>query len=213
MSMPSSPESLLSEVGYPSEIFIIPPRKDFECPLCLCVFNNPISCPNGHTFCSHCLDRCLRSSTHCPYCREQISYSNLSRNLIVRNIIDGLDVCCPHSVLATLGDSCQDTCKWTGRLGGLRQHLETECLWEPVTCPLVGCADIWARRDIKEHVAICVHRLEACQRCGHQVKQRDMHAHEMECGWLVPTLLALGAVTLAFAFSLGRTRWPKKYQG
>jgi hypothetical protein len=43
--------------------------SDFDCPLCLKLFLEPISLPCGHTFCRGCLGQAISLHAHCPLCR------------------------------------------------------------------------------------------------------------------------------------------------
>lgn len=45
------------------------------CPICLDVFNLPISTPCGHNFCKECIHRCWESAgrPQCPVCKQKLS--------------------------------------------------------------------------------------------------------------------------------------------
>lgn len=45
--------------------------ENLKCPVCLEIFENPVSIPCGHKFCENCLDSCenVSGSATCPVCR------------------------------------------------------------------------------------------------------------------------------------------------
>jgi len=42
---------------------------DFECSLCMRLFNDPLCTTCGHVFCQVCLERCLDHTLNCPLCK------------------------------------------------------------------------------------------------------------------------------------------------
>jgi hypothetical protein len=50
--------------------------KDFECPICLEIFNMPIVLACGHTFCRSCIEQQKQNSNKCPSCRKHISWGH-----------------------------------------------------------------------------------------------------------------------------------------
>ena len=52
-------------------------NKDFICPICFFVLNNPISCSdknNSHSFCKECIDNFLQDNDKCPTCKLKFEY-------------------------------------------------------------------------------------------------------------------------------------------
>ncbi|XP_076877041.1 LON peptidase N-terminal domain and RING finger protein 1 [Brachyhypopomus gauderio] len=45
---------------------------DFECPLCIRLFYEPVTTPCGHTFCKTCIERSLDHNLHCPLCKQPL---------------------------------------------------------------------------------------------------------------------------------------------
>ncbi|KAL0973840.1 hypothetical protein UPYG_G00211880 [Umbra pygmaea] len=45
---------------------------DFECPLCIRLFYEPVTTPCGHTFCRTCLERSLDHNLRCPLCKQPL---------------------------------------------------------------------------------------------------------------------------------------------
>ncbi|XP_054708324.1 LON peptidase N-terminal domain and RING finger protein 3-like [Uloborus diversus] len=48
-------------------------KQDFECPLCIRIFWEPVTTPCGHTFCRVCLNRSLDHQVYCPMCKTSLS--------------------------------------------------------------------------------------------------------------------------------------------
>ncbi|KAJ3587855.1 hypothetical protein NHX12_011450 [Muraenolepis orangiensis] len=46
--------------------------SDFECPLCIRLFHEPVTTPCGHTFCKKCLKRSLDHNHRCPLCKQPL---------------------------------------------------------------------------------------------------------------------------------------------
>ncbi|XP_026081456.1 LON peptidase N-terminal domain and RING finger protein 1-like [Carassius auratus] len=46
--------------------------SDFECPLCIRLFYEPVTTPCGHTFCKNCLERSLDHNLRCPLCKQPL---------------------------------------------------------------------------------------------------------------------------------------------
>nr|XP_057919610.1 LON peptidase N-terminal domain and RING finger protein 1 isoform X2 [Doryrhamphus excisus] len=46
--------------------------SDFECPLCIRLFFQPVTTPCGHTFCKNCIERSLDHNLRCPLCKQPL---------------------------------------------------------------------------------------------------------------------------------------------
>ncbi|KAA0709431.1 RING finger protein 1 [Triplophysa tibetana] len=46
--------------------------SDFECPLCIRLFHEPVTTPCGHTFCKNCIERSLDHNLRCPLCKQPL---------------------------------------------------------------------------------------------------------------------------------------------
>ncbi|XP_066426775.1 E3 ubiquitin-protein ligase TRIM39-like [Molothrus aeneus] len=65
-------------------------RAEASCPLCLGLFQEPVSIHCGHNFCRACIERCWRSSRDnfpCPRCREAAPERSLRPNAELAGII------------------------------------------------------------------------------------------------------------------------------
>ncbi|XP_038124127.1 LON peptidase N-terminal domain and RING finger protein 1 [Cyprinodon tularosa] len=50
--------------------------SDFECPLCIRLFFEPVTTPCGHTFCKNCIERSLDHNVRCPLCKQPLQEVN-----------------------------------------------------------------------------------------------------------------------------------------
>ncbi|NXD60091.1 TRI39 ligase, partial [Corvus moneduloides] len=65
-------------------------RAEASCPLCLGLFQDPVSIHCGHNFCRSCIERCWESSREsfpCPRCRETAPERSLRPNRELAKII------------------------------------------------------------------------------------------------------------------------------
>ncbi|XP_034037450.1 LON peptidase N-terminal domain and RING finger protein 1 [Thalassophryne amazonica] len=46
--------------------------SDFECPLCIRLFYEPVTTPCGHSFCKNCMERSLDHNLRCPLCKQPL---------------------------------------------------------------------------------------------------------------------------------------------
>ncbi|XP_061643584.1 LON peptidase N-terminal domain and RING finger protein 3 isoform X4 [Phyllopteryx taeniolatus] len=68
--------------------------SDFECPLCIRLFHEPVTTPCGHTFCKNCIERSLDHNLRCPLCKQPLQEYLKNRKynvtVVVLDIIDCL---------------------------------------------------------------------------------------------------------------------------
>jgi hypothetical protein len=96
--------------GYSCEMFVDTIPEVLKCGTCLGVLKDPLQCKNGHSHCHTCALNFLRVSKQCPICKVTVSKTRLMcKNLVVRNLIDGLKVFC-------------DQCDWIGPLSQFENH-------------------------------------------------------------------------------------------
>ena len=97
----------------------IPPS--LVCPICLDIFDDPVSCggrPCQCTFCRSCLLSALEQRSVCPLDRHAICASDIMPNLLAQSLIDQLEVFCPNRC---------GGCYWTGAWATRAGHEEV-CL-------------------------------------------------------------------------------------
>ena len=157
---------------------------DLTCSICLEIFVEPMQCKQGHVFCKACIEKTLEEKEECPMDRSKLLKADLSRALVVENLIGRTRVRCPHASQHTDG---AEHCDWLGPVSERQEHLDDECRHTLVPCPHDGCEVSVQRRVVSEHAASCEQRVEACERCGEggAVSQRAQHEEECPMGTVV----------------------------
>uniref|UniRef100_A0A4W5R5U1 Tripartite motif containing 108 n=1 Tax=Hucho hucho TaxID=62062 RepID=A0A4W5R5U1_9TELE len=69
--------------------------EQLQCPVCLCVFTDPVSLPCDHTFCRPCISTHLlrssaKSQSRCPECRGPFSQKDLRAHRVLTNMADAV---------------------------------------------------------------------------------------------------------------------------
>uniref|UniRef100_W5MUE9 LON peptidase N-terminal domain and ring finger 4 n=1 Tax=Lepisosteus oculatus TaxID=7918 RepID=W5MUE9_LEPOC len=71
--------------------------SDFECPLCIRLFFEPVTTPCGHTFCKSCIERSLDHNLRCPLCKqplqEYLKNRKYNRTILLEDIMSRLFPC------------------------------------------------------------------------------------------------------------------------
>lgn len=121
--------------GYDVDRFVDPPRKDFQCPICLGVVRDPLECTQcGALLCKKCACNCgkaqnpffgLSSSIpkfNCPLCRSRTQPKEPSG--ILKKLINSLVVYCKNK---------KNSCTETFQLGDVKAH-EKKCEFKAIHC-------------------------------------------------------------------------------
>ncbi|TMS02463.1 E3 ubiquitin-protein ligase TRIM39 [Larimichthys crocea] len=72
-----------------SSVFALLPEDNFQCSICLNVFNDPVTTPCGHNFCKTCLSEHWDKSDlcHCPECNKRFHVRpEISTNMVIEEI-------------------------------------------------------------------------------------------------------------------------------
>lgn len=64
--------------------------SDFECPLCIRLFFEPVTTPCGHTFCKNCMERSLDHNLRCPLCKQPLQEYFKNRKFNVTALLQDL---------------------------------------------------------------------------------------------------------------------------
>jgi hypothetical protein len=170
--------------GYPTELFVVEPKKSLLCPLCFEVFRDPHQCLNGHVFCFSCIERSINSFEECPVCRIQIyGMKEMSRSIHLSDEIEDLHVFCHKPCEADQNDN-QDICFWVGALKDRRTHMVNRCLYNKfLECPIAihNCLENCKRDRYESHAVLYAHLIEYSIQKEAQVLalSNELHAAEM----------------------------------
>lgn len=64
--------------------------SDFECPLCIRLFFEPVTTPCGHTFCKNCMERSLDHNLRCPLCKQPLQEYFKNRKFNVTSLLQDM---------------------------------------------------------------------------------------------------------------------------
>jgi hypothetical protein len=76
---------------------------ELECPICMGVIVDAVSCPCEHTFCRVCVERVLDKDPRCPMCRQDIARESLRTCHLMNMRVNSVAMC------------CERRCGWYGR--------------------------------------------------------------------------------------------------
>ncbi|KAK3269145.1 hypothetical protein CYMTET_22392, partial [Cymbomonas tetramitiformis] len=98
-------------MGIPTDSFLEAPDDNFICPICREVYEDAVTCPEGHGFCSACIKEALRVKVTCPVDRHPLHFCRCTPSLPLRNLIRGLKVYCSNGM-----PPVSDTSFWSRNL-------------------------------------------------------------------------------------------------
>eukprot|EP00741_Cyanophora_paradoxa_P006138 tig00000944_g5951.t1 len=154
--------------GFSDDLFLSKEAAGgFTCAVCLEIAREPLSLhPCEHVYCTDCAAR-LRT---CPQDNQRIDRKKPLAGQLLR-MYKNLQLRCP----------LVKTCKWTGALGDLQEHLSLRCSAVPVPCPYPGCPARVPRGGLEAHASGCQFRTVACQHCGAAVPALEARVHLDAC--------------------------------
>ena len=138
------------------------------------VFNKPVTCESGHTFCRSCIAQWRSTHTTCPVDRQQFARP-LIRNLAVEGVLKKRLIRCPST--ATIpGD------QWTGPVSALEGH-KPECAMQVVECTFKPRGYILRtyKGELEGHLASCPFRTVKCPFCSKDISPQELSVHEDTC--------------------------------
>ncbi len=154
----------------------IPDR--YKCTVCTRVFKDPeltVCC--GQHYCSTCLQKWFKENKkNCPHCRTEGSKFQHVENKSLKSEINELNIYCSNKAQG---------CSWTGKLGGLREHLThsggNACDYGEIDCPN-NCGIKVIRNNLASHIiTTCSHRQDNCQYCSKQDTLAALSEHKNVC--------------------------------
>ena len=142
-----------------------PAPQALFCPLCECLFNDPvISTRCGHTFCRTCItektsSRGNVSNSVCPVDNIPFHRSDLVSNIALKGQIDDLEIHCQHGLTRVDSDDefllDKEGCSHAIKLGRRSEH-EDKCPFALVPCPnSANYCGKFRRRDLDGHLETC----------------------------------------------------------
>lgn len=160
--------------GFSTDLFCEEIKEDFLCPVCLCVFNDPRQCLNGHCLCKECLKESLKLRMCCSLCQVAQSIESSGQNLVVKNLIGLLQTYCP-SKFEISGAGCD----WRGPFAERQTHFEKYCLYRTVEC--VCGEKMYAFIFHSQHFYLCKCRPVDCEYCRNKFQFSLEESHNILC--------------------------------
>jgi hypothetical protein len=147
--------------------------RDYICPLCEGVLKDPIIDQCSHVFCKNCIEKHLQKNKSCPSNPSLILEPNrLNTIKFVTQILERQMMYCPNK---------EKNCNWTGKLGSLDQHIQNECMKNPVICGNLGCDQKILKEGLEDHMKICDYRTINCPDCNINIPFILQSNHTKEC--------------------------------
>lgn len=138
--------------------------KSFQCPICMEVLKDPMSCSSGHSICSACWTKAKDiDNPICPICRIK---GNLTQNMALGLIIADIKVCCTM---------CNESCDY----GDIEHHEKNRCSQRTVNCPNMdkGCKWVGIYHNSTQHLITCPYRVVECKYCDEQIIYNKQNIH------------------------------------
>ncbi len=171
-------------LGFDCEFLEPPPDVlQTECPVCLQIIREPhqVTCC-GNKFCEACILKIKDQNKHCPTCNA--TNTNIFPDKGLKRKLYCLKVRCGHH---------KNGCEWTGELGQLDEHLNTDpqrekqldgCLFVKLVC-IYDCGELMPRQYVQSHqILYCTKRPFSCEHChNHESTFNDVvNNHWPVCG-------------------------------
>lgn len=153
-------------------------KEDFYCVICLNLMKEAMQLKCGHGMCKSCLDDLRNSSEKrgvafiCPSCRDEIDNKEVHPVIMIDRITSSVKVKCENS---------KKGCKWIGELGNLKDHLNMECSFYPISCSFEHCEEKIERYALADHQSLCPYKTEACCYCKHICLSSELPEHYHTC--------------------------------
>jgi hypothetical protein len=142
----------------------LPKYLQTVCSICLCVLKDPylVDCC-GISFCQSCIKPVKDNGKPCPVCN--VNFITCIPDKRLQRTLNGMKVYCSNKGLG---------CEWTGKLGSLSLHLNTEtkisdqevsCMFTSLECAF--CGKDFLRKDLGDHKSNkCPKRSYSCDYCN-----------------------------------------------
>jgi hypothetical protein len=136
-------------------------KEAITCLICKeSIFEVIRQCTNGHVYCR----TCLAKITKCGYCNTSIDYINSSRNLVLEQLRDEIEILCENKncteavttrhIYECKYNYCTNMgCEYHGTKEELINH-DLICGYGKTPCPIVGCEKSIVRQEVTNHIEI-----------------------------------------------------------
>ncbi len=170
------------EEGFKCEFLEPPPSVlQTECPICHQIIQDPhqVTCC-GYSYCHSCIEQIRANKRPCAKCNSENFDDFPDKRL--KNTLYAFKVHCSHK---------REGCEWTGELGQLDEHLNTNPLPEKTLegCQAVQiscshCGEKKSRRELGNHQDNCSKRPISCEYCKEYTSHQDnvIYNHWPVCG-------------------------------
>ena len=148
--------------------------KEFICPLCSKVFDEPTMelCGCLKVYCKNCLmDYMAKNGNKCPFSKNVITREPQPVPLI-NFTINSFEIKCRNYKYG---------CGWKGKCGKYKEHLKKYCLKEYIQCTNNGCNELIMKENMNRHLKECKYRYILCKLCNSKVQYIDRKKHEEMC--------------------------------
>ena len=169
------------------ECLVADTDEEYSCCICIDIFKNPVSCKNGHGYCTPCISTWLQDKRSCPSCKCALSIETLVPMRNVSNLIGKLKVYCANEKRAVDSEEGKDRlttkkkrrlvepkvkpepsdrvhCTWIGTISQLEAH-KTKCDLSLIMCQHNGCTETIKRHLFLDHTSSCEYRSFQCPHC------------------------------------------------
>lgn len=146
--------------------------EEFLCSKCKILMEFPVEAPCSHVYCFECITQILKENQ--PLClidKESLAEFKPFVSKSIKRRILKLKIECPTD---------SKTCKWTGSIEELEEHL-TKCDYLLIDCEL-NCGCQIERIQYKTHkTQECQERMIFCRFCQIELKAKNLNGHFNVC--------------------------------
>lgn len=168
-------------------------KTTITCPICITLFDIPLTLLCGHSFCRKCISKC----TLCPICKKPFSPEALpEKNITLANLVNSQRVTCPSHI-----DEATKPCNTTnltvenilshvkvcgnitlkcicGKMIPKKDYLKesVECYCELVDCHI--CLIPQKERLLEFHSELCENTKIKCSNCGNAYVRKSKELHD-----------------------------------